>query len=46
MNNKYDLFVGGGIVGSFREYIPEYQKIYHYIWNQDQNQTIRNHKEK
>jgi len=29
------LPIGGGIVGSFREYIPEYQKIYHYIWNQD-----------
>jgi len=26
---------GGGIVASFREYLPEYQKIYHYIWSQD-----------
>jgi peroxin-16 len=29
------LPLGGGIVGSFTEYLPEYQKIYHYIWAQD-----------
>jgi len=29
------LPIGGSVVTSFREYLPEYQKIYHYIWAQN-----------